>query len=146
MFPRFIREDAFLRDRSRRVLDATLGYKIDEKLAGHDEERLLFSLLGGVATSRLSLFYQRADVEGRFLASSTFLEEARRGYGLSPEQEERVPRQLTELVKRHPSVTRLLPIQEVVLHRILQQQDPAGLLGAMEGPAELFQQGYTSLR
>jgi ATP-dependent helicase/nuclease subunit B len=146
MFPRFIREDAFLRDRSRRVLDATLGYKIDEKLAGYDEERLLFSLLSEAAISRLSLFYQRADVEGRFLASSTFLEEARRRYGLSPEREEAVPRQLTELVNRHPSVIRLLPIQEVVLHRILQQQDPTGLLRAMERPPELFQQGHASLR
>ncbi|CAI4031988.1 hypothetical protein DNFV4_02411 [Nitrospira tepida] len=146
VFPRMIREDAFLRDRSRRVLDATLGYKIDEKLAGYDEERLLFSLLCQAATSRLLLFYQRADVEGRLLASSTFLEEARRRYGLSAEQDEAVPRQLTELVNRRPSVIRLLPIQTVILHRILRQQDPGDLLQAMERPVELFQQGYASLR
>lgn len=146
LFPRIIREDAFLRDRSRRVLDATLGYKIDEKLAGYDEERLLFALLCQAATSRLSLFYQRADAEGRFLASSTFLEEARRLYRLSPEAEEAVPRRLTERVSRHPSVTSLLPLNEVILYRILRQQDPTGLLRAMERPADLFQQGYASLR
>ena len=33
VFPRYVREDAFLRDRHRRVLDTTLGFKIDEKLA-----------------------------------------------------------------------------------------------------------------
>lgn len=146
VFPRAIREDAFLRDRSRRVLDATLGYKIDEKLAGYDEERLLFALLCQAATSRLLLFYQRADVEGRFLASSTFLEEARRRYGLSPEQDETVPRQLTELVNRQPSVMRLLPIQAVILDRILRQQDPGELLQAMERPVGLFEEGYASLR
>jgi ATP-dependent helicase/nuclease subunit B len=65
VFPRFIREDAFLRDRHRRVLDATLGYKIDEKLAGYDEERLLFTLLVQAAQERLFLLYQRADAAGR---------------------------------------------------------------------------------
>ena len=146
VFPRFIREDAFLRDRTRRVLDATLGYKVDEKLAGYDEERLLFALLCQAATSRLSLFYQRADVEGRFLTSSAFLEQARRRYRLSPLEEEAIPRQLTERVSRRPSMTSLLPLEEVILYRILRQQDPDALLRAMGRAADLFQQGVASLR
>jgi ATP-dependent helicase/nuclease subunit B len=45
VFPRVVREDAFLRDRDRKVLAESLGYKIDEKLNGFDEEALLFALL-----------------------------------------------------------------------------------------------------
>ena len=53
LFPRYIREDAFLRDRHRRVLDATLGFKIDEKLGGYEEESLLFELIAQGASRRL---------------------------------------------------------------------------------------------
>ena len=45
VFPRHIREDAFLRDRTRRFFEVDLGFKIQEKLAGYDEEKLLFTLL-----------------------------------------------------------------------------------------------------
>ena len=72
VFPRYVREDAFLRDRHRRVLDTTLGFKIDEKLAGYDEERLLFSLICGSADRRLYLSFQRADA-GRMLAASPYI-------------------------------------------------------------------------
>ena len=34
VFPRVVREDAFLRDRDRQVLAESLGYKIDEKMTG----------------------------------------------------------------------------------------------------------------
>ncbi|MCE9537077.1 MAG: hypothetical protein K8R65_11800, partial [Nitrospirae bacterium] len=59
LFPRYVREDPFLRDRQRVVLESTLGYKIDEKLAGHEEDVLLFELLSRSATNRLYLSYQR---------------------------------------------------------------------------------------
>jgi ATP-dependent helicase/nuclease subunit B len=74
VFPRTIREDAFLRDRARRVLGETLGYKIDEKLGGYEEERLLFELLVRSAVERLYLCYQRADADGRPLAASSYLD------------------------------------------------------------------------
>src|SRR5262249_59430838 len=47
IFPRTIREDAFLRDRERNLLETVLGYKVATKLGGFDEERLLFTLLVG---------------------------------------------------------------------------------------------------
>ncbi|HEX5692272.1 MAG TPA: hypothetical protein VFX76_19790, partial [Roseiflexaceae bacterium] len=47
VFPRTIREDAFLRDHDREVLETDLGYKVNPKLAGYDEEKLLFTLLVG---------------------------------------------------------------------------------------------------
>ena len=55
VFPRTIREDPFLRDHARRVLETDLGYKISSKLAGYDEEKLLFALLSGSVSDRLSL-------------------------------------------------------------------------------------------
>ena len=70
VFPRFIREDAFLRDGARRILDETLGFKVDQKLTGYDEEALLATLLVGAARQRLYLLSQRADADGRPLAPS----------------------------------------------------------------------------
>jgi ATP-dependent helicase/nuclease subunit B len=73
VFPRVVREDAFLRDHDRRLIETTLGYKIPEKLAGYDEERLLFSALVRAGRERLALFTQRADDAGRPLAPSWYL-------------------------------------------------------------------------
>ncbi len=78
VFPRVVREDAFLRDRDRRVIEATLGYKIPEKLAGYDEERLLFAVLTQAARDRLYLSTWRADEGGRPLAPSWYLDAWRR--------------------------------------------------------------------
>ena len=88
VFPRVIREDAFLRDRHRRILEETLGYKIDEKLAGYDEERLLFALLKQAARDRLFLLYERADTEGRALAPSSYLREIHEGTFLGEKKQE----------------------------------------------------------
>lgn len=74
IFPRVVREDAFLRDRDRRVLSESLGYKIDEKMNGFDEEALLFALLHDSARHRVYILYQRADSQGRPLLPSSLLE------------------------------------------------------------------------
>jgi ATP-dependent helicase/nuclease subunit B len=73
VFPRVVREDAFLRDRDRKVLAESLGYKIDEKLNGFDEEALLFALLQHSAQDHLYLLYERADQNGRPLIPSSLL-------------------------------------------------------------------------
>ncbi|MEX2492968.1 MAG: PD-(D/E)XK nuclease family protein [Nitrospirales bacterium] len=75
VFPRVVREDAFIRDRDRQVLAESLGYKIDEKMTGFDEEALLFALLQQSAQDHLYLLYQRADENGRPLIPSSFLRE-----------------------------------------------------------------------
>src|ERR1043165_1798324 len=49
VFPRTVREDAFLRDSDRNLMERDLGYKLNSKLAGFDEEKLLFMLLVGAA-------------------------------------------------------------------------------------------------
>lgn len=73
VFPRTIREDPFLPDRARRTLETVLGYKISSKLAGYDEEKLLFALLSGAAAERLCCTWPRADAAGRALAPSWYL-------------------------------------------------------------------------
>lgn len=74
-FPRFIHEEPFLRDHNRRVLSDTLGVKLDPKLDGMGEERLLFATALDSATETRTLVFQRADDEGRPLAPSPFLRE-----------------------------------------------------------------------
>ena len=78
VFPRTIREDAFLRDRDREVLERDLGYKVSQKLAAFDEEKLVFTLLVNSVTDRLYCLYQRSDESGRVLAPSWYLAELKR--------------------------------------------------------------------
>jgi len=78
VFPRTIREDAFLRDRDREVLERDLGYKVSQKLTAFDEEKLLFTLLVGAARERLYCSFQRADDSGRALAPSWYVDELKR--------------------------------------------------------------------
>ncbi len=81
VFPRVVREDAFLRDRDRKVLAESLGYKIDEKLNGFEEESLLFALLQHATRDHLYFIYQRADQHGRPLMPSSLLREPLEGSG-----------------------------------------------------------------
>jgi ATP-dependent helicase/nuclease subunit B len=74
-FPRTIREDPFLRDSERRVIFSRLGAKLDEKLKGYEEERLLFYLLLNSARDRIYCSHQRADEDGRTQVPSMFLRE-----------------------------------------------------------------------
>jgi ATP-dependent helicase/nuclease subunit B len=147
VFPRFIREDAFLRDRPRRVLEETFGYKIDEKLAGYDEEQLLFSLLAQAARHRFYLVYQRADKEGRPLAPSPFLTEYQSPIHESiPHPEIVVPRRLSDRF-RHPVFgSNFLTKEELGLKLIFQGYHPGGLLEKAGREPQLFQNGWESLQ
>ncbi len=98
VFPRHIHEDPFLRDRVRRAFETDLGYKIPEKLAGYDEETLLFYLLCNSARDELTLLYQRADDAGRPLVPSGYLADMTCLLG---EGEVHVPRRLTAKFEAH---------------------------------------------
>lgn len=139
-FPRVVREDAFLRDRHRRVLAETLGYKIDEKLAGYDEEQLLFTLLCRSAGERLFLSYQRADESGRPLAPSPYLEQVHGAETLA------VPRRSAERVGRAPFLPLLLTPREWALHQIASGRDVTALLAAGGGEAEIFRNALSALQ
>lgn len=140
VFPRVVREDAFLRDRHRRVLAETLGYKIDDKLGGYDEEQLLFTLLCRSATERLCLSYQRADDSGRLLAPSPYLEQAGAGAAQA------LSRLAADRVGRAPFLPALLTPQEWALHQIGLGRDVSELLAATGREATLFCNAITALQ
>lgn len=138
IFPRYIREDPFLRDRHRLVLDATLGFKIDEKLSGYDEEALLFTLLCQAATQRLYLSYQRADDNGRSSAPSPYIGEGAKRVNASDCPVEVVPRRVTERIARRPSLRFLIPPTELACWMAMQGQDPASLLRSIGQDVDVF--------
>ena len=145
VFPRYIREDPFLRDRHRRVLETTLGYKVDEKLPGYDEESLLFALLNQAAERRLYLSFQRADAAGRMLAPSPYLGHARHWVSTPPSAVDTVPRRITERLAQRPAMSRFTPPEEVAQWMAINGGDPADLLGATGRDAAAFRDGLETL-
>lgn len=81
VFPRHIREDAFLRDEVRRWGNESLGYKVPEKMAGYDEEKLLFYLLVNSASESLTLLHQRSDQAGHPHIPSSYLNDVQQCLG-----------------------------------------------------------------
>lgn len=145
VFPRYVREDAFLRDRNRRLLDETLGYKIDEKLAGYDEERLLFALLQQAARQRLYLLYQRADANGRTLAPSAYLDPLLRQEPPGRTVDVSVPRRLSDRMELPLFAPPLLTREELAVGLILQGRDPVALLNSVGRGGALFAHGHAAL-
>jgi ATP-dependent helicase/nuclease subunit B len=145
IFPRYVREDPFLRDPQRVVLESTLGYKIDAKLAGHEEELLLFELLSRSATNRLYLSYQRADEAGRIMAPSSFIVMAMRDSRFVGKPEMTIPRRLTLRISEQPSIQDLLPVEDLALSCLLQGHDALPVLDVMGRDRPLFEQGLSTL-
>ncbi|MBI4386628.1 MAG: exodeoxyribonuclease V subunit gamma, partial [Elusimicrobia bacterium] len=81
LFPRQVREDPLLRDEVRSRLRHPGGYWIARKGSGHEEERLLFTLLVGSARERLYALYSRSDEEGKAQSPSVYLRELCRSAG-----------------------------------------------------------------
>ena len=146
IFPRYVREDPFLRDRQRALLESTLGYKIDEKLAGHEEEHLLFELLSRSATNRLYLSYQRADETGRVMSPSSFIAMAMRDPRFIGKPEAQIPRRLSQRISEQPSIQDLLAAEELVLGCLLQGHDALPVFDATGRDRRLFEQGWATLK
>jgi ATP-dependent helicase/nuclease subunit B len=144
VFPRAIREDAFLRDRDREVLERDLGYKVSQKLTAFDEEKLLFTLLIGAARERLYCSFQRADENGRALAPSWYLDELKRALEEShrPCETVDIPRSLTEKAATAPYQREdlLLPT-EWAIRLSLQGRDPTPLIEACAPLPAIYRQG-----
>lgn len=145
VFPRSIREDGFLRDRHRRVLDATLGFKIDEKLSGYEEERLLFHLACRSAHHRLYLSYQRADESSRMLAVSPYLDDAARLFGAEHANGDAVPRRLTERMKQRPTERFFIAPSDLIQWSALNGRNPADLIDALGRDGGLFRHAIEAL-
>ena len=144
VFPRTIRQDAFLRDHDREVLERDLGYKVSQKLTAFDEEKLLFTLLVGAARERLYCSFQRADDSGRVLAPSWYVGELERALKDSGLQSETitVPRSIIEKAAAPPFDRQdlLLP-EELAIRLTLQAQDPTALIEASAPLPALYKQG-----
>lgn len=147
IFPRTIREDAFLRDRERELLETVLGYKVATKLGGFDEERLLFTLLVGSAKERLYCLHQRNDDAGRPLAPSWYLDELARAAGADRIETVVVPRAEAEKSALAPyDRIGLLPPEELALRLIFSSRDAAPLVHlSLPGPS-LYDRGAAALR
>jgi len=144
VFPRTIREDAFLRDRDREVLERDLGYKVSQKLAAFDEEKLLFTLLVGAARERLNCSFQRSDDSGRVLAPSWYIDELKRAlHGNGRESETiSIPRSITEKTATPPFDRHdlLLPA-ELAIRLTLDAQDPTALIEDCAALPNLYKHG-----
>ena len=142
VFPRFIHEDGFLRDRHRLVLSGTLGYKIDQKLQGYGEEALLFELLRSSAGERLYLSYQRADSACRPLAPSTYLDT---GGSLSHASDTQavfaLPRRWPDRADLSLFVPPLLTREELTVSTMLQGRDVSSLLEWVGRDGLMFSHG-----
>ncbi len=108
-FPRTIREDPFLVDHQRRVLETVLGYKVGEKLAGYDEEKLLFTLSIGSAVDFCYALYHRTDGLGGQRAPSWYLGELKQVFQI--ENETLIPRDFIarQLISPFDQAESLLP-------------------------------------
>jgi ATP-dependent helicase/nuclease subunit B len=130
VFPRSIREDAFLSDAVREILERDLGYKIARKLEGFDEERLLFGLLLRSARERVYLSYQRTDAQGHAMAPSGYLAELQHDlWGTDPlrpgeptRRESSIRRRPLEQWANWPFYSALLTPQEQSLQIILEEE------------------------
>jgi ATP-dependent helicase/nuclease subunit B len=147
IFPRTIREDAFLRDRERTLLETVLGYKVATKLGGFDEERLLFMLLAGAAQERLYCLYARNDEDGRPLAPSWYLGELERALGKDNVRSVVVPRAAAEKAALAPfDRPELLPPEELATRLILATRDPARLVELCLPAPALYARGREILQ
>jgi len=86
VFPRVIREDPFLRDDARIQLNLTLGYKINPKMAGLEEEKQLFQMILSSAQKKLILTYQRTDENGSVVGPSHLLRAFMSDANMDPDQ------------------------------------------------------------
>ncbi|HEX7227963.1 MAG TPA: PD-(D/E)XK nuclease family protein [Candidatus Binatia bacterium] len=149
VFPRTIREDAFLRDRDREVLERDLGYKVSQKLAAFDEEKLVFTLLVNSVTDRLYCSYQRAEESGRVLAPSWYLAELKRALSGAPQGqfvEQTIPRSTLDKVSCRPFAGEeaLLPA-ELAIRLNLSGTDSRSLVEAAHLSSNLYEQGLKTI-
>ena len=153
VFPRYIQEDALLRDSARRTLEAGLGYKIPEKMLGYEEEKLLFYLLLNAASDRVYCLYQRSDQSGRPLVPSWYLDELGRtlwgrriAVGTMKAVEEAIPRQWLDKHKTSPYYqTSLLTPKELAMLLLLQDKEVLPLLQELDMAPGLLLHGRETL-
>jgi ATP-dependent helicase/nuclease subunit B len=150
VFPRTIREDAFLRDRDREVLERDLGYKVSQKLAAFEEEKLIFTLLVNAARERLYCSFQRADETGRTLSPSWYLGELKRALASAGQEQviaQTIPRGITDKASMGPfDREELLVPEELAVRLSLTGRDAQSLIDAVDLSSDLYKQGVENIR
>lgn len=134
VFPRVVREDPLLNDDFRRLLRDPGGYWILPKGEGHDEEKLLFTMLVSSAREKVYLTYSRSREDGRAEVPSLYLRLLSRVMGLELETVERVPR--PPLEKWKALSPQLLTLSEASLVDLLEDRRPPGPWGDAAKRAE----------
>ena len=145
VFPRHIREDGFFRDSARRFLEEHLGFKIQEKTRGYDEEKLLFYLLIHAAQEGVTLVAQRSDEEGRTTIPSWYVQEVGRCVpGLAAVDVPRSSLHKPQAIS-YADEARWTPRERLVRH-LLQRHEP--VRAAAEEPAwwRMLENGLAALR
>lgn len=87
LFPRASREDPLLRDGLRALMQQPAGYWISQKLAGYDEEKMLFYLTLSSASEKCYAVYARSGEDGRAQVPSLYLRELARSCGMDFSEE-----------------------------------------------------------
>ncbi len=146
IFPRTIREDAFLRDRSRRAFAQVLGYKVSEKLGAFDEEKLLFALLLEAVQERLYCLHKRSDESGRAVTRSWYLDELGGALGDAVAPEVTIPRSFEEKRALEPfRHSELLLPHELAIHLNLRGEDPFPAVENLFAQSALYRAGHEFL-
>lgn len=123
VFPRVVRQEPFLSDSFRQKFHNSvrrkineLGYKLDEKMRGYDEEKLLFYMACCSAKEGLFLSYQRSDEGGKKLVESAFLREIRSAvYGrINKASVISVKRRLSDKINDIRDINNLTPDEIVI--------------------------------
>ncbi len=95
MFPRVIREDPVLRDKTRSFMRDHEGFWISPKIEGYEEERMLFHFALAAASRKVTVLYRRSDDDGKPEVRSIYLDRLAQACGLELDSrpgEERDPR------------------------------------------------------
>ena len=145
VFPRHIREDGFLRDSARRFLDVHLGFKIQEKTRGYDEEKLLFYLLMHAARDGVTLVAQRSDEEGRTTIPSWYLQEVERCMpGFAAVDVPRSALHKSQAIS-YADEARWTPRERLVRH-VLQRHEPVRATAGEPAWWRMLENGLAALR
>ncbi len=148
VFPRSIREDPLLLDLQRRVLETVLGYKVGEKLAGYQEEKLLFIMTVCSARDKLYIFYHRSDDLGHPVAPSGYLNEFKKIHrGQDPvDFERKIPQRLIERHQHPPfNEIRYTLLEEQAIYNHLLGQSSHALLKELPFSSSLYFRGMKAL-
>jgi len=131
-----VHEDPLLRDGVRALFQQPAGFWILPKLAGYDEERLLFYLMASAATEKLYCLYPRSDDAGRAQVPSIYLRELSRAAGrdFDADPGEHVPRQ--PFARLEGVATQFLAPKELSLLAARAGQSPDALFTplGLDGP------------